>query len=254
VHGNNLSTLFVKRFAGLFAISEAVRRDVRSRTGKDATVVYNGISLEKYRMKTDNTFRSGDEFRVIQIGRLKPEIKGQHISIRAVKLFLEKYRDAKAKLYFVGDGDGQQALEEIAAGEDIVFCGGKDRTWIQDHLKDYHLLIQPSLYEGFGLTVIEGFAAGLPVITSNVDGPKEILDSLGAGLSAEAGNAVALAQKIGLVYEGYLSGGIRNTNCMLADRNRLEVFDINVTAKRYLEEYNRMKHGKDKHTDYGAQP
>jgi glycosyltransferase involved in cell wall biosynthesis len=240
VHGTNLSMLFVKWFAERFAISESVRKDIKNRTGKDTEVIYNGIELEKYRIKTDYTFHSGDEFKVIQIGRLKPKIKGQHISILAMKMFLEKYQDVKAKLYLVGGGDGQQALEDLACGENTVFCGEKDRAWIQNHLKDYHLLIQPSLYEGFGLTVIEGFAAGLPVIASNVDGPKEILDSLDAGLSAEADDVGDLARKIGFVYKRYLSDEILNTNCLLADRTKLEVFDINITAKKYLEKYNQM--------------
>ena len=40
----------------------------------------------------------------------------------------------------------------------------------------YDLLVQPSRYEGFGLTVVEGMAAGVPVLVSDIEGPMEVID------------------------------------------------------------------------------
>ncbi|MDR2385413.1 MAG: hypothetical protein LBD80_07140 [Tannerella sp.] len=61
--------------------------------------------------------------------------------------------------------------------------------------------------------------------------------SFASGLPVNAGDAEDLAAKIRLVYECYLSGEI-HTNYLLAGKTRLDVFDISVTAKRYLEQYN----------------
>jgi glycosyltransferase involved in cell wall biosynthesis len=98
-------------------------------------------------------------------------------------------------------------------------------------------LIQPSLAEGFGLTVIEGFAAGLPVIASNIDGPREIMNMLNAGLSVNPGDPADLAEKIEKVYESYVSGKIPASGFLVKEKKKLEIFDIQRTATNYLEKY-----------------
>jgi len=156
-------------------------------------------------------------------------------------LLLEKYPGMNVELCFVGDGEGLNMLKELAVqkgvAKHIVFHGHADRDWIKENLKDFRLLLQPSLYEGFGLTIIEGFASGLPVIASNIDGPKEIMAMLNAGLLVNPGDAADLAEKIEKVYESYVSGNIRNSGFLVKDKKQLEVFDIQRTAQNYLEKY-----------------
>jgi glycosyltransferase involved in cell wall biosynthesis len=113
--------------------------------------------------------------------------------------------------------------------------GQKGRDWIKNHLQDYHLLIQPSLFEGFGLTVIEGFACGLPVIVSNLDGPKEIVECLNAGLLVEPNNAQDLSEKIFEVYRA--CNNLSKTNYLIRDKNQLKIFDVRTTTQTYLENY-----------------
>ncbi|MDR2385415.1 MAG: glycosyltransferase [Tannerella sp.] len=243
VHGNNLSMMFVRHFEHLFSVSETVRKDIMNRTGKNSEVIYNGIETETYLERNDYeiNLETKGEFKIIQISRIVLRSKAQHIAIEALQLLVKKYPERNIKIYFVGDGEDLPVLKDLVTkcgmSRHVSFLGQKDRTWIQNHLKDYHLLIQPSLYEGFGLTIIEGFAAGLPVIASNVDGPKEILNCLNAGLSTEVGNVEDLAQKINLVYENYISGNIPNTNYVLDNKTKLKIFDIQTTVNNYITAY-----------------
>ena len=55
-----------------------------------------------------------------------------------------------------------------------------------------------SHWEGFGLAAVEGMAAKKPVVASDVDGLKQIVD--GAGLIFKVGNAIDLSKKILDIY------------------------------------------------------
>jgi glycosyltransferase involved in cell wall biosynthesis len=132
-------------------------------------------------------------------------------------------------------------LKDLAAKYGIEnqteFVGQVNRQWVKSNLKNYHLLIQPSLFEGFGITVIEGFACGLPVIASDLDGPKEICGLLNAGLLVHPNDPVDLSEKIAWVYQSYLSNDLKDKNYLLRDKNQLKIFDIQTTAKAYMENY-----------------
>lgn len=241
VHNVFLPILFLKQYRKVFAISKAVQSDVRQRAKINSQVVYNGIEIAEYKPRITYSLDAGEEFKIVQLSRLYPQQKGQHIAIEAIHLLKQQYPEIKARLYFIGEGDALSELQTVAEHyhlqNEIVFKGQVDRSWIKNYLHDYHLLIQPSLFEGFGLTVIEGFACGLPVIASNLDGPKEIIEYLKAGLLAEPNNAQDLAGKILEVYNAYLHNNIPETNYLTMDKDQLKIFDVQTTAQTYLENY-----------------
>ena len=246
VHNVRLSKLFLIYFKTLFAISTAVQDDIKKRVGIHVPVVYNGIEIEQYKNRTKYIFNKDNEvFNVVLLSRLFPEQKGQHIAIQSISLL--KQQNLNIKLYLIGGGDENELtkLKEFAVKFDVLehieFKGQVDREWIKYNLKNYHLLIQPSLYEGFGLTITEGFAAGLPVIASDLDGPKEICHSLNAGILAKANNPVDLAEKIRKVYEEYTSNNLLSTNYIVKDKKQLAAFDIRTTVSRYFDFYKMIK-------------
>jgi glycosyltransferase involved in cell wall biosynthesis len=58
------------------------------------------------------------------------------------------------------------------------------------------LLIVPSQYEGFGLTAAEAMAAGLPVIASDVDGLREVVDDGNSGLLVPFGDVEKMSSAL----------------------------------------------------------
>jgi glycosyltransferase involved in cell wall biosynthesis len=242
VHAVDLPVLFLKQYRKIFAISVSVQQNIKKRTGIEAEVIYNGIETGEYLSRTNYDFNPGNDlFRIVFVSRLCPSQKGQDVAIEAVRLLLEKYPELPVKLFFIGEGDALELLKNLAAekkvAEHIVFYGQADRSWIKKNLKDFMLLIQPSLCEGFGLSIVEGFAGGLPVIASNIDGPKEIIDVLQAGLLVNPGDPAGLAEQIYEVYANYVSGHMLDSGFLVKDKKQLEIFDIQRTVTNYLKKY-----------------
>ena len=121
----------------------------------------------------------------------------------------------------------------------VTFLGLCDREYIYSHLKDYDLLVQPSLYEGFGLTIVEALAAGIEVLVSDIDGPLEIIDKIGYGYKFKSEDSVDCALKI---YEIYSKPNIAEAQERSEQQRQAckNFFDIEITAKKYLDEYRKL--------------
>jgi glycosyltransferase involved in cell wall biosynthesis len=240
IHNVNNPIQYLNKYKGLFAISIAVAKDIERRTNLKPLINYNGILINQYNRKTSYEINATEEFKIIQVGRLIHMQKGQHLAIKALSYILSETPELNIKLYFIGVGESFEYLTQLADEEKIIenirFLGLKSKNQIHEELKDYHLLLQPSLFEGFGLTVIEGIAAGIPVIVAELDGPKEILNNLNMGTFCEPNNYIDLAKKIRFIYDLYINKNIMNSN-LIAEANVLSEYNVRHTAEQYVSFY-----------------
>jgi glycosyltransferase involved in cell wall biosynthesis len=117
----------------------------------------------------------------------------------------------------------------------ITFLGNKDTTYIETHLKNYNLLVQPSRIEGFGLTVTEAMAAKVPVLVSGQEGPMEIIANGQFGYYFKNENVEELADKIQEIMNKEIIE-IKNLTEKAYQRVQ-ECYNIKNTALKYLLEY-----------------
>jgi glycosyltransferase involved in cell wall biosynthesis len=127
-------------------------------------VVPNGIDVEVIRDAPPSRERSD----VIWVGRLIPH-KQADLAVRAFALL---HRDQPTlRFVVVGDGPERGRLEALAAdlgiGSAVRFAGFVDRPEeVYGLMKSSRLLLAPHRKEGFGITVVEGWACGLPAVVS----------------------------------------------------------------------------------------
>lgn len=244
IHNVNRSKAFLGNYKKIFAISDAVKKDIKSRTNLKAKIVYNGIHVDEYLPRTEYDFDFPSEFGIVLLGRLFLQQKGHDIAIEALSHVLKKHKNSNIQLYFIGSGEDENKLHKLTDFFDLTnnvhFLGLRSRSWVKENLKNFMLLIQPSRYEGFGLTVLEGISCGLPVIVSNLDGPKEILENLNTGLFVAPNNPRDLADKINIIIDSYINNSIEKSSYILKDRESLKKFDIKNTANNYIEEYKKI--------------
>ena len=96
------------------------------------------------------------------------------------------------------------------------------------------VIVLSSLHEGMSLSVLEGMASGKPLITSDVDGLRDLVS--GAGLLFPPGDAEKLAALLRQVCENPTLAREIGARC----QERARQYDIAETARRYREEYNRI--------------
>ncbi len=101
-------------------------------------------------------------------------------------------------------------------------------------LQSAHALVYPSLYEGFGLPVLEGFAAGLPVISSNTTSIPEV--ALDAALLVDPLQIDAIAEAMQLLAENdALAADMRTRG-----RERVKQFTWAACGEKTMDVYRRV--------------
>jgi len=169
----------IKRLASkIITVSNYSKKDIVDFyriSPEKVAAVYNGYDTAKYRvMSPDKTilgkYGIKDEF-VLFIGRLE-EKKNTPRLIEAWGEFKKKYPEDKHQLVLVGKpGFGFNRVEEniqkYNLASDVVFTGWLGDDELPQLLNLAKVFIFPSLFEGFGIPVVESMACGCPVICSN---------------------------------------------------------------------------------------
>lgn len=129
------------------------------------------------------------------IGRLSPE-KGQIHLLEAIKSVKNSFPDVL--LLVIGDGALRKELEDFTQRENIStnvrFTGLCDNPDI--FLKDIDIFVLPSLYESFGIVLLEAMAQKKPAIASNVNGIPEVVVHNQTGILVPPANPQALSEAI----------------------------------------------------------
>ena len=193
-----LRNLLCSRF---IAISDCVNRDIVA-NGADArkvVTVYNAIDLTRFRPAEKR--REHDGIRIGNVARIMPEKKGQDVLIRAIARLKDFY--PQLHCYFAGEADDahqphlaqlKALAQELGVGDRVTFLGNvKD---VPGFLESLDVFVLPSRYEGFGISLLEAMAMGVPCIASHLDGPAEIIQNGTYGELFPCGDDAALAGKL----------------------------------------------------------
>lgn len=223
------------RIKYIFSISHSVAETLQLRYGLSSKVIPNGIIPGRFYNKVEAADRP--IFRIIQVSRLEHEKKGQDLLIKALHL-LKLQGFSHLDLTFIGGGESKAFLDELIREnqleKEVHLMGAQSQDYIEKHLHEYDLFVQPSRREGFGLTVAEAMAAGVPVLVSSDQGPAEVIENGKYGWVFSNNDAKDLAEKI-----AFLSSHKEETLCkaMSAQEYVDKEYNVKTTALRYLKAY-----------------
>lgn len=134
------------------------------------------------------------------MGRLDPE-KGAMILVEALRRL--KADGACFKALIAGDGSQRSQVETqinlYGLQSDVQLLG-----WVQDKISFYDkidILCVPSLSESFGIVILEGLCRSIPVIVTELPGPREIVSDRQNGLVVPVNNPLETAEAIKLLVE-----------------------------------------------------
>jgi len=131
------------------------------------------------------------------VGHLYPP-KGLSYLIKAIKSVVEKNRDIL--LCIVGDGPLKEELQDLTVSlklsDNVLFVGQKERHEIPKWMNACDVFVLPSIKEGFPTVIPEALACGKPVVSTNIFGIPDIINSRNVGILVPPGNIKELAEAI----------------------------------------------------------
>jgi len=161
------------KFDAIIAISDATFFNLKRYLGESfdcITIIFNGINLNvikkaKAYSKKELNLPANSKV-IIKVSRFYFP-KDQATVIRGISKLPDDYH-----LLLVGDGslraESESLCEELSVANRVHFLGF--RTDVPRLMKTADICVLSSSYEGFGLAIVEGMAAGIPCIGTNVGG------------------------------------------------------------------------------------
>ena len=182
----------VDRLRAVISVSASVSDDLR--TAHPTLPIFDVLNFAPLDVRPVKPAPAGPVV-IGTLGRLHAN-KGIDIMLKAFARLRDK--GVAARLSIAGDGPEMPALRRLAADlgldDHVEFTG-----WVSPaagYLTTLDLFVLPSRVEPFGLVVAESMAAGVPVVASRIDGPREILKGGALGRLVSPQDDAALADAI----------------------------------------------------------
>ena len=188
----------------LCLISPELKRDIETKM----IILPMGVHVQLFQNTTNKTkllseYKINSKFSLLCVGRLS-EKKGISYLIKAMPMIL--YQNKDVNLIVCGDGPAREELEQLTEKMNLEkhvrfvgFVGDKEKI---DYLSLADVLIVPSIVlqsgetEGLPVVILEGLAAGKPIVASDVSGVKDVIKNGWNGFLVEQKNPEQIAEKV----------------------------------------------------------
>ncbi|MFN2150378.1 MAG: glycosyltransferase family 4 protein, partial [Anaerolineales bacterium] len=156
------------------------------------SLIYNGVDCDYFEPD-----RKRETPLILYLGRLR-NYKSVDTVIRAMPTLLQYF--PTLEFHIAGSGPAEPELcaltQEIGVAEKVQFLGYVSEADKRDLLQKAHVVVNPSLKEGWGLTVMEANACGTVVVGADVPGLRDSIQHQETGLLVPHGDDLAFAEAI----------------------------------------------------------
>jgi glycosyltransferase involved in cell wall biosynthesis len=221
---------WVYRGRRFVAVSPSTRDDLAARgiAPANITVIPNGLDHGLYHAR-DRVMAAHPT--VLVLGRVE-FYKRIDLTMRAVQQLLPRIADLQ--LIIVGDGSARRRLEglsaELGLQSQVTFTGFVSDAEKVAYIRQSHLVASTSDKEGWGLTVLEANACGVPAVASNVPGLCDAVRDGETGVLVPHGDVARLAE----VMHRLLSDSLYRERLATAAVAWAQRFDWHKTAQDIL--------------------
>ena len=200
---------------------------------ENVDVVLNGIDLDSFN-RDDNVEKK--PYRIITTASADVPLKGLKFLIEAMTEIIDEI--PAAHLVVLGrakkKGDIIKQISRLNLEDKISFHSGLSQSEVVSLYSSSHICVIPSLYEGFGFGAGEAMACGLPLISTQSGGLKEVIGQDAVIIESESSKAIVKAVK------DLFSNKEKQLALSRAGRKRMEdEFNWIKAAKAYEEIYSK---------------
>ncbi len=248
-------------------ITEKIRQAFPEHADRCLTI-YNGVDPEQFNGR--GCPRGGGTRQVLFVGRISPE-KGIHDLVDAFKTVAASDSTVRLTLvgrpgsappeFFVSLSDDPKVRDlkrfyrDVNGGPDdsyfsilkeklvsetagrAVFTGHVDYERMIDHYRQADVVVNPSLSEAFGMSLVEAMVAEIPVVATKVGGMPEIVVDGETGILVEPGEPAPLAAAMRHLLD---RADLRRQMGTAGRRRALQLFSWERVTGRLAREYERL--------------
>ncbi|MCU1677239.1 MAG: GDP-mannose-dependent alpha-(1-2)-phosphatidylinositol mannosyltransferase [Frankiales bacterium] len=230
----------LEKIGARIAVSEAARRTVLDHGGGDVVVVPNGVHVSDFEGDEPLEGYGRDGLTIGFLGRYDEPRKGFPVLREAFVALAE--RRPGVRLLVAGRGDAGDALDEFPEElrGSVTFMGmlaDKDKARFLHSLDVY---VAPNTGgESFGIILLEAAAASTPIVASDLDAFRAVLDDGAACELVPVGDVPALTDAL----DRLLGDEQRRAELVEAGHVVARRFDWSVIAQQVLAVYETVTHG-----------
>jgi phosphatidylinositol alpha-mannosyltransferase len=224
----------MEKITARIAVSPLARRVQVEYLGGDAVEIPNGLDVSHFARAQPLPGYPRTGGTVGFVGRFGESRKGMPVLLAALRTVARTRLDLR--LLVVGRGDAAALLRAAgpALASRIEVLGAVDDESKAAMLASLDVLCVPAVGgESFGIVLSEAMAAGTPVVASDLDAFRLVLDGGQAGVLVPAGSPAALAE----VLDDLLGDPERRAALAAAGRRQAAMWDWPVVARRVLQVY-----------------
>ena len=218
-------------------------RDLAQRSLQHGTVEMapNGVDLDTYAPPAQP--RADGVFRILFVGRLVAQ-KGARFILEALPHLLAEH-GPDVEMVIVGSGSEEEALRKLAHDLDIQdhvrFAGWVGRDEMPACYQQADVFVLPSFEEGMPNVVLEAMASGLPIVTTDIYGNRELVKDGVNGYLLPVGDSEAIRVALSRL----MADTALRSRMGRAARQMSLAFGWDNTARAYLDLIRRMQRPMD---------
>lgn len=244
--------MMVAKADKVIAVSQSIKKDLQDVLECPADkieVIYSGFDKRfsepstSTREKVLQKYGIGNEKYMLFLGTIEPA-KNIAKLLEAFKIFkqdkISKGIEAEYKLVLAGKNgwmakEYREIAKDLGIDRDVIFTGYIIGDEIVSLFSQADFFVMPSLYEGFGTTVLEAFATGTPAIVSGVSSIPEI--------AGEAAEFVDPLDSQNIANAMFKLAGDENLKQSLREKGKKQVekFNWEKCARETLDVYKNLK-------------
>lgn len=239
---NTLLPYILKKADRIIAVSQCTKNEMIGfypDSEEKVRVIYEGVESKfspKSKQEANETLKKYhiDFPYFLFLGTLEP--RKNIIRVLDAFIRLKKERDIDEKLVITGRkgwlyGETLKKIEYSSLSDNIVLSGFVDDDDLPSLYSGAKIFLYPSLFEGFGLPVLEAMACGVPVITSNCSSLPEIAGN--AAMFVNPKNVVEIVNAMEIL----ISNNNLREELSAKGLERAKIFSWDKTAKETIKLY-----------------
>jgi phosphatidylinositol alpha-mannosyltransferase len=223
----------LEKITGRIAVSAAARRVVVEHLGGDAVLIPNGVAVRRFEGAIPLPTRRPVPT-VAFLGRIDEPRKGLAVLLEALPELVELVPDVC--LLVAGPGDVEEVRETVPASLrghvellGLVSDADKPRVYASGDV-----YCAPNTHgESFGIVLIEAMATGTPVVASDLEAFRRVLEDGRAGVLVPVGDPASLASALA----DLLADADRRKGLAEVAREVVEQYDWSTVTRRIVEVY-----------------